>query len=84
MLLTDKLPITMLYSAYTVFQERDPDIAICQNNSRSTSVIAGTLLGGIVVITLAALLLTGIVCGVCKLRRHPQQPPPADSTPKNK
>ena len=68
----------MLYSIYTVYPVRDPESATCQNYS--IAVLAGSVIGGIAVCTLA---MVGIVCGACKLKRHQHQPLPADSTPTN-
>ena len=39
----------------------------------NTAAFVGVLIGGMALGAVTVLLLVGIVCGVCKLRRHPKQ-----------
>ena len=40
----------------------------------NTAVVVGVFASGIAVGAVTVLLVAGIVCGVCKLTRHPKQP----------
>ena len=40
----------------------------------NTAAFVGVLIGGMVLGAVTMLLVVGIVCGVCKLRRHQKQP----------
>ena len=45
----------------------------------NTAAFVGVLIGGMVFGAVTVLLVEGIVCGVCKLRRHPKQPTSTDT-----
>ena len=46
---------------------------VSPSQNDNTAAFVGVLIGGIAVGAMTVLLLEGIVCGVCKLRRHPKQ-----------
>ena len=47
---------------------------MCQPQDDNTGLVVGVLIGGMAFGAVTVLLVEGIVCGVCKLRKHPKQP----------
>ena len=49
--------------------------------SDNTGMIVGVLFGGIAIGVVAVLLVLGIVCGVCKLRKWKKEPSSTETNP---
>ena len=47
--------------------------SVCQCQDDDSAVGVGGFFGGLAVGAVTVLLVVGIMCGVCKLRRHPKQ-----------